>query len=223
MEEINVKKQNEYKVLSKIYNDSNRYIIKTCEQPDFIIFDTKTKNNFGVEITDLYYSTSSAKLKNIPNFVGDCLKKEIPKKDQKKLSKQLIYVDIDNRWQYLGDTVGEKFKTIDDYTNALINTITIKDKKMNKYHFNDYCELFIQDKENYFFFKEIKKLKELYDNVNLNNCIKYSKFERIYLFTVINKHEVLLIFGNVEEGPLAVNETKLKIHKDYMKSLFEEV
>ena len=223
MEEINVKKQNEYKVLSKIYNDSNRYIIKTCEQPDFIIFDTKTKNNFGVEITDLYYSTSSAKLKNIPNFVGDCLKNGIPKKDQKRLSKQLIYVDIDNRWQYLGDTVGEKFKTIDDYTNALINTITIKDKKMNKYHFNDYCELFIQDKENYFFFKEIKKLKELYDNVNLNNCIKYSKFERIYLFTVINKHEVLLIFGNVEKGPLAVNETKLKIHKDYMKSLFEEV
>lgn len=223
MEQINIKKQNEYKILSKIYNNSSRYVIESCEQPDFVIFDKKTNKKFGVEITELYYSPSSAKLKNIPNFVKDCLENGIPRKDQKRLSEHLIYMDVNNEWHHIGKTIGEKFKTVDDYANAVINTITIKDKKMNNYHTNDYCELFIQDKENYFFFKEIKKLKELYNSDKIIECINNSKFERIYLFTIVNKREMLLVFGNVEEGPLAVYKNDLKKHKDYMKLLFEEV
>lgn len=223
MEQNNIKKQNEYKILSKIYNNSSRYVIESCEQPDFIIFDKKTNKKFGVEITELYYSSSSAKLKNIPNFVKDCLENGIPRKDQKILSEHLIYMDVNNEWYHIGETIGEKFKTADDYVNAIINTITIKDGKMNKYRTSDYCELFIQDKENYFFFKEIKKLKELCDSAKLIECINNSKFERIYLFTIVNKQEMLLVFGNVEEGPLAVNKNDLKNHKDYIKSLFEEV
>lgn len=223
MKQINIKKQNEYKILSKIYNDSSRYVIESREQPDFVIFDKETNKKFGVEITELYYSPSSAKLKNIPNFVKCCLENGIPKKDQKRLSVHLIYMDVNNEWQHIGETVGEKFKTVDDYVNAIINTITIKDGKIDNYQTNDYCELFIQDEENYFFFKEIKKLKELCDSTKFIECINDSKFERIYLFTVVNKQEMLLVFGNVEEGPLAVNKNDLKNHKDYMKSLFEEV
>jgi len=68
-----------------------------------------------------------------------------------------------------------------------------------------------------------KKLKELYNSDKIIECINNSKFERIYLFTIVNKREMLLVFGNVEEGPLAVNKNDLKKHKDYMKLLFEEV
>ena len=79
MEQINIKKQNEYKILSKIYNNSSRYIIESCEQPDFVIFDKKTNKKFGVEITELYYSPSSAKF----------CKRLFRKRDSKKGSKKI--------------------------------------------------------------------------------------------------------------------------------------
>ena len=64
----------EQKILERGYNKTNKDKFKVIdynsEKPDFVLEDLSTKEQFGVEITDMYYSQYSAMLKEIPNFIS---------------------------------------------------------------------------------------------------------------------------------------------------------
>lgn len=216
------KKEEEFKTLKKIYNDNIRYNIIESEKPDFIVKDLKYEEEFGVEITELYYNQSSARLQKIPNYTYELLKNGIPRNDQGILNVQQIYISINNKWEYLGDTIGQKFKKYDDYIEAIVNTIITKTKKAKDYKKLKYLELFIEDKERYLQFKKISDLKYLENSEKLNKAISSSLFKRIYLFTIIDKMEILLIIGDIHSGALYTNENDIKKHQAFMKKIFDE-
>ena len=173
------KKQMEKIILRKVYNEKNKkkykLVDEKSERPDFIIEDLNNKEIFGVEITNMYYDEFSARLKEIPNYVGEMLKNGIPRKAEGILTNHQIYANIDGKWIYIGDTIGETFKNYDDYINALVDTINIKSVKAKKYNSDlNYIELFINDKENYLAFKNVKHLAYLEKSEKLKQAIKKS-------------------------------------------------
>lgn len=222
---MNEKKIEEKQILEKIYNNKNENLYKVIdsvsEKPDFILKDLISDELFGVEITNMFYNEFSARLQ-IPENVNMMLKNGIPRKAEGVLARHKIYINIENSWHYIGDTIGQSFKDYDDYINAIINTINVKTVKAKKYKKLDYIELFIYDNENYLRFKKIEDLKYLEGSEKLKNAISNSPFKRIYFFTIVNNYSMLLLNGDISSGPLAISDEKLEIHKNYMKNLFNK-
>jgi hypothetical protein len=59
------RKQREKATLNMIYTQDQIDEIIDCEKPDFKIRNKHQRSFFGVEITELYYSESNARLDNI--------------------------------------------------------------------------------------------------------------------------------------------------------------
>ena len=221
------KKEKEKIILKKIYNEKNKskYMLvdDTSEKPDFIMRNLKNGDIFGVEVTNMYYDEFSARLKEIPNYIGEMLKNGIPRKATGILNKHQLYIKIDKNWHYIGDTIGESFKKYDDYINALVYTINKKSIKAKKYNNNlKYIELFINDKENYLTFKSVKHLAYLEKSEKLWQAINKSPFKRIYFFTIVDRQEMLLLTGDTKTGPLGITAEEMQAHKNYMKELYKE-
>lgn len=221
------KKEKEKIVLRKIYNEKNKNEYKliddTSEKPDFIMKNLKNDDVFGVEVTNMYYDEFSARLKEIPNYVGEMIKNGIPRKATGILNKHQLYIEIDKSWHYIGETIGESFKKYDDYINALINTINTKSVKAKKYNNSlKYIELFINDRENYLAFKDVKHLSYLENSEELKQAINKSPFKRIYFFTVVNRKEMLLLVGDLTTGLLSITDKEMNEHQKYMNQLFND-
>ncbi len=209
------KKEKEKIVLRYIYNEKNEdkyeLIDNNSEQPDFIIKDLNTGGLFGVEVTDMYYDRFSAMLKEKPGVIADMLKKGIYRNAIGVLNKHQLYIELNNSWHYIGETIGEKFKKYDDYIDALVKTIEEKNEKEKNYNKNlKYNELFINDKENYLAFKNTKQLACLENSEKLLKAINNSPFKRIYFFTIVDKNNMLLLVGDTSTGPLAISEQDMK-------------
>ena len=220
------KKQKEKTILKKIYNEKNenqyKLIDDKSEKPDFIIKDLNNNELFGVEVTNMYYDQFSARLKEIPNYVEDMLENGIPRKAEGILNKHQLYVELNDSWHYIGDTIGESFKKYDDYIEALIRTIKEKNYKSKNYNKDlKYYELFINDRENFLAFKSIKHLAYLEKSEELRKVINDSPFRRIYFFTIIDKKDMMLLVGDTTSGPLKISESDIKEHINYMNQLFE--
>lgn len=219
------KKAHEQEILEKIYNKTNENMYKLIdnksEKPDFILKDLSSNKVFGVEITKLYYNESSARLKEIPNYVSKLLHNGIPRRDQGILNPHQIYISINDEWVYLGNTIGQSFKKYEDYVDALVRVINDKTEKAKGYKQLDYLELFIDDKENYLYFKKVEDLEYLEKSEKLKEAVNKSPFKRIYLFTIIDKQEFLRIVGDLHSGPLFESEEKLKQHKEYMEEIYK--
>ena len=220
------KKELEKLVLRKIYNENNKgeyeLVDDKTEKPDFIMKDLKSGDLFGVEVTNMYYNQFSAMLKQKPEVVYDMLKNGIYRKAQGILNKHQLYIEFNNSWHYIGNTIGESFKKYDDYINALVNTIQEKNKKAKDYNKSlNYCELFINDRENFLEFKNVNQLSYLENSKKLLKVINDSPFKRIYFFTIIDKKEMLLVLGDMFSGPLSVSEKEMIQHKKHMSQLYK--
>ena len=109
------------------------------------------------------------------------------------------------------------------YIDALVNTINTKSIKAKKYNNKlKYIELFINDKENYLTFKNIKHLAYLEKSEKLWQAINKSPFKRIYFFTIVDRKEMLFLVGDTKTGPLSITDEEMNKHQKYMKELLKE-
>ena len=65
------KKDREKSILKMVYNNDRIDEIIDCENPDFKVRNNHQQAFFGVEVTELYYSESNARLRNIPNYLDN--------------------------------------------------------------------------------------------------------------------------------------------------------
>jgi hypothetical protein len=56
------KKDKERNILFSIYKKDDYAQIEDSEEPDFIICEKKDGNRFGVEVTELYYTETNARM-----------------------------------------------------------------------------------------------------------------------------------------------------------------
>ena len=81
----NNKKEKELNILNKLFR--NEVNIRKCEQPDFILTYGELVS-YSVEITEFYYNSASARLKNKNGYIKDLIEhQKYIHKDDKKLLK----------------------------------------------------------------------------------------------------------------------------------------
>lgn len=182
------KKEVEIQILKKVFGEDVSY--EECEQPDFIL-EYGENVKYGVEITELYYDGTSARIKN-GKYVKGLLeeKKYWHKDDKKKLnvqdvsyySKEKGYSSIQLPMLFL-----PKYN-IHDYTKSLKKSIELKNKKLKKYcsNISKNCMLIIYDKENQFEKLSEKNIARLLFAVDLSTTVRESNYQEIYLVTRIN-------------------------------------
>ena len=218
---------NEIIALMKLYNSDNerRYMLidQDCEDPDFKLIDLYKNKKFGVEVTDLYYSSTSARIKKLPDFIEKALEFGVSKKDKKNLQLIERYLKIDDKWVRIKPRLQHKPVTADEFVKLLIECIQKKEAKFENYDKNlDYVELIIVDKENHFKKSGVKDLRIIQENEILSSLILNSKFERIYFFTSVEGNDMLLLSGNYLEGPLAITPQEFDLNQKYLSHIFHE-
>lgn len=182
------KKEAEIKILKRVFGENIVY--EESEQPDFILkYGENVKH--GVEITELYYDGTSARIKN-ERYIKELLeeKKHWHKDDKKKLkvhdityySQEKGYLPIELPALFL-----PKYN-IRDYVKSLKQTIESKNEKLKKYcsDISKYCMLVIYDKENPFEKLQEKDIAERLFNAELSKVVRESDYREIYLITGID-------------------------------------
>ena len=181
------KKEEEMKILKMVFGDN--IVCEENEQPDFIL-NYGSNVRHGVEITELNYDGTSARINN-KRYIKELLeRKKYWHKDDKKRIKF-------KEAKYYGKEKGDSPIVVPmlflpkynmrDYTEALKQTLESKNMKLKKYCCNvsKNCILVIYDKENPF--------QKLYEQdiarqlfvADLSKVIRESNYEEIYLITEI--------------------------------------
>lgn len=123
------------------------------KQPDFVLYYPLENTHIGIEITELYFNQSSARIMNIPNYFNEIM---CDGRFRNKVDEKLLYPEdfiIINK----DGSEGETFRAIlnsypnpfENYRSALTNSIQSKNEKYSKLHLGyDYMNLLIYDLQN---------------------------------------------------------------------------
>ena len=182
------KKEMEARILKSVFGEN--VVCEEREQPDFILRYGK-EIQYGVEITELYYDGTSARIKN-GTYVKELLEegKYWHKDDKKKLNVQEVtYFSQDRRGEpvQLPMLFLPKYD-MRDYARALSQTVTSKNKKLKKYapRIADSCMLVIYDREEPFKKMEEREIARQLFTPELAALIRRSDYLDIYLVTGIS-------------------------------------
>lgn len=210
------KKEHEHNIVKIIYNEKeykyNEENGYNQEKPDFVL-QKSNGEKFGVEVTELYYDETSARLKNRKNYLEDIRSGEIDKNDIKPLKIISTYIDIGNEnktnYQFLYNSYTIPEYTEDDFKKALIKRIEEKHEKSKEYRKDlKYIELIILDRECFFYnYTEEDALKYFNSNIWISDLIKKTIFKRICFITIVNSK--LKVIG-LDNNQYEINVKKLK-------------
>lgn len=203
------KKNHEYNIVRVIYNEKeykyNEENGYSQEKPDFVL-QRGSEEKFGVEVTELYYDGTSARIKNRKNYLEDIKKGEVDKRDITTLHITALYLDVGNDnepdYQFLFNEFSIPEYTENDFKKALIKRIEEKHKKSKEYRKDlKYIELIILDRECFFYnYTEEDALKYFNTNTYIWDLIKKTIFKRIIFITIVNgKFKVIGLDNNQYE------------------------
>jgi hypothetical protein len=187
-------KELEKEILAKVYPSKYFEVAEKGEESDFIIRRLKSKEHFGVEITELFKDETTARLIKIPDYSKNLLnKQEYKHKDDKKnITIDTIKI-FDETGKIKLETLAliQQIPSVPDYLNIFLERLKIKESKLTNYLNNSitHVNLIIQDQENFF---NAINLESFYSTFFTNEIvlgIKNSKFREIYLVTRINEKE----------------------------------
>lgn len=199
------KKEREYNIVRMIYNE-NEYKYNeengyNQEKPDFIL-QRGNEEKFGVEVTELYYNETSARLKNRKNYPEDIRRGKTDKNDIKPLKIVNTYLNIgdsnENNYQFFYSSYTLPKYTEDDFKKALIKRIKEKTEK-SKAYIKDlkYIELIIFDSECFFYnYTENNALKYLNNNTYILDLIRKTIFKKVYIITILNGKPEAICLNN---------------------------
>lgn len=185
------KKEAEKQILKKVFGEN--VLAEESEQPDFILkYGENIKH--GVEITELYYDCTSARIKN-KRYILELLKgkKHWHKDDKKKLKVHSItyFPQSNGNLPIVTQALFLPKNNMQNYVKSLKQTIELKNIKLRKYcsDISTNCMLVIYDKENPFKNINEKDIAKQLFFADLSKVIRESKYQEIYLVTEINKRK----------------------------------
>lgn len=224
------KKELEIKILKYVFGNEIEY--EESEQPDFIL-KTGSNNEHGVEITELYYDGTSARIKN-GRYINDLLvKNKYWHKDDKEKLKVQGVTYYSKEKGYFPTQLSVLFLpkyNLSDYAKAINETIVSKNEKLTKYRTSIFsnCMLVVYDKENPFEKIHEKDIaRQLFCGV-LSTTIRESGYQEIYLITGINhKRRYIPLKAYILQSDFLLfiefikkNELENKLNEKYNHPLF---
>jgi hypothetical protein len=181
----------EYAILQKIYPGSKFKNIVKRENPDFEI-KHNTGYKFGVEITELYFSETNARVMNIPGYFDNIFSNRnyIHKDDIEKLKIGKLTVVSEGKPNREIEGNIQDLPTKDELINMVTEIII---NKCNKYDNYDrqlgHINLIIYDMENRYHSIQRKDFFLCFFNEKLVSSIKNSPFREIFFVTELSNNK----------------------------------
>lgn len=182
------KKLKEISILNKIYSESKYKKVTKRENPDFEI-EHSSGYKFGVEIIELYFSESNARIKNIPYYVSNILsnKNYKHKDDIVKLEVRKLTVISDGKLDKEIEGIIQELPPKDDLINMITEIIINKCKKYDNYDEKlGHINLIIYDMENRYHNIQREDFYRYFFNQDLVSSIKNSPFREIFFITELS-------------------------------------
>ncbi len=189
---MDTKKTRERSILDLIYKGRLHISVTSSEEPDFKL--QNTNGEFGVEVTEFYFSHSRARINNIPGYVGDIIsnKKYRHKDDIVSLavSEATIMPNDRNSTSRQIKAIFQKQPPISKYVSKVTDLIEVKNKKFKNYIKGlSHVNLIIFDYENRLVGADKDKFHHLFYLPDLEKIITQSEFREIFFITKIGTFE----------------------------------
>jgi len=190
-----IKSKKERRILNYLYKDNTNLEIIDNDKPDFKLKHKDEKSYFGVEVTEFYFTESSARLQNIPDYIGDLLdeKKYRHKDDKKELEIKKVSI-ISKNGQKKGEpeAIIYKIPGLSYYQKKITQIIRNKNQKYGDYDKTlTHINLIIYDEEKFLFSIKLKNFYKMFFSEDLIKSIIASEFREIYFITTIEKDKRL--------------------------------
>src|SRR6266516_4173393 len=187
---MDVKKNKERTIFDFVYSDRVFDSVIPTEEPDF-----KVKNadgEFGVEITEFYFSQSRARIKNIPGYFREIVdeKKYRHNDDIAPLEvKELTVIPGDNRRpSFQVDGIIEEQPSIDEYVNKISELIENKNRRFKKYIMGlNHVNLIIFDCEHRLLGTPKDKFHHLFFQPQLEKVLMNADFREVFFVTQLGE------------------------------------
>lgn len=183
---MNKKKIDELNIIRKIYPEPDYEVVKSLENPDFILKDHKSKDIFGVEVTRYYDTSTSGRFKNIPHYSEKLINKKFVHKEDigiLNVIEDMVKIDDDGSEIPLPKGVMRELPQSPVRIRVLQELVAGKNKKFFKYdHSIKNIDLLIYDSGDLIAGLEIQKsqiLNYLRKQELANTLV--SPFRRIHL------------------------------------------
>lgn len=190
---MKTKDEREWEVLDNVFdlNDKIVSVIKS-EQPDFIL-DYKGVIT-GVEITELYYNHSMARLHNQKNYIEDILTKDKTHKDDKSIfiPWNVMYYGKSNNYKPSEMKVlRTPTYNMYDFRKSFISALDNKEISQKKYNKTlEQCSLITFDKENAFKKIDAADFHSSFINELVFDSIMSSSFDEIFLLVTLKTNQM---------------------------------
>lgn len=161
------------------------------ENPDFKIRNNYQQDFFGIEVTELYYSESNARLDNIEGYFGEILdsKRFRHKKDVKDLAVKQFTLQSDGKPDQQVEGIMLEHPSISDYVQMVVDIINKKSARIQDYiqgltHVN----LIIHDTGPRLIEIQRSNFYPIFFAPSLRAALRSSGFSEIYFITSLEKN-----------------------------------
>lgn len=187
---MDIKKKKERKIFDCVYSDRPIDSVTPSEEPDF-----KVKNvygEFGVEITEFYFTQSQARLTNIPSYGIEILdtKKYRHKDDIVPLEvKEMTIVPNDGRSSFKVEGLMQEVPPMQEYVTKISELIENKNKLFRNYIVGlSHVNLIVRDYEHRMIGVSRDKFHYLLFQPQLEKALMNADFREVYFVTELGEY-----------------------------------
>lgn len=185
------KKQNERNILNLVYEEYRYAEIVESERPDFRLRHKGEDSFFGVEVTELFVSEASARLRKIPNYFNEAV---FQGRYRHKTDKVVLQADemtiIAPDGTVKAQTRGIMWKmlTPEEYAGKIADVIKLKDDRYGEYDTGlDHINLIILDTEHELALLSVNQFYEHVYTPQLREALFASAFNEIFFVTTLER------------------------------------
>ncbi|MBK9105984.1 MAG: hypothetical protein IPL92_15775 [Saprospiraceae bacterium] len=187
------KKEIERRIFDLVYGTTHNLVVEHKDKPDFWVH-LNENNIVGVEVTEFFDTESSARLKNIPDYLDSLLDRNEFKhaEDRQQLKVDRIKIVSEND-EVETDAVIQVLPSISTYLSLIEERISLKSKSIEYYDKRlNHSNLIIHDLSGVLSSIERREFYNVFYQPGIVKVLLETKFREIYFITKFNKEEFSL-------------------------------
>lgn len=188
---MDMKKSKEQAIFNLVYAGRPIHSVTPSEEPDFRV--TNADGEFGVEITEFYFTQSQARLRNIPSYGLEILDQKTyrHKDDIVPLEvKEFTVVPNDGRPSFTVEGLIQDIPSMQEYVVKISELIETKNKLFGKYSVGlSHVNLIIRDYEHRMIGVPRDAFHYLLFQPPLEQALLNAGFREIYLITELGEYK----------------------------------